>query len=348
MIWSMAAGDPAPSTPKSDRPSDPRKAGSDDSLVRAATKWMDESLIAWANDDYVKVAALAPLAVELLGKAVLWRANPALLVPLNSNAEASLFALCRTPALDSPKLRTVGLREVLERLERLLGALGVEKPKRRALTDVRNGAMHVGSPAQSRDVLVDCVTLVNQLLAELGIAAETFYGSRHRSATTLLDQKRSEVGHRVAAKMASARHRLSELEERLGAEIFQEATTRLEAEAELEREPSTLERGSIAQPCPECSSKARLYGAVDLSPEVDFDVEPVGDGQYESYVSGTWWEVSFAPRAFDCPVCQLTLIGTDQLVEAGLPASRQAIESEALGEDFDPDEFAEEYYGLPD
>lgn len=344
----MTADNPADPTTQSDRPASVRQPGSD-SLVRAATKWMDESLHAWANDDYVKVAALAPLAVELLGKAVLWRANPALLVPLNANAEASLFALCRTPALDSPKLRTIGLAEVLKRLERLLGTLGVEEAKRRTLTDVRNGAMHVGSPAQSRHVLVDCVTLTNQLIVELGISQETFYGSRRSDAATLLDAKRSEVGHRVAAKMALARHRLTELEERLGTDIFQEAADRLEAQGELDRDPNELGQvKAIEQACPECGSKAGLYGLVDVSPEVDVDVEPLGGGEYGSYISASWWEVTFAPRAFDCPVCQLTLTGIDELAEARLPTARHVIKPEALGEDFDPEAFAEELYGVHD
>lgn len=62
------------------------------SLVASAATWMREALSAWAEDQFGKVAALAPLGVEHLGKAVLWRANPVLLLPLSSDAEASLFS----------------------------------------------------------------------------------------------------------------------------------------------------------------------------------------------------------------------------------------------------------------
>jgi hypothetical protein len=50
---------------------------------------MQDALSAWTEDDYAKVATLAPLAVEQLGKAVLWNADPALLVPLSQDAEPS-------------------------------------------------------------------------------------------------------------------------------------------------------------------------------------------------------------------------------------------------------------------
>ncbi len=67
-----------------------RLVGSDQ-LVRSAAKWIREAMDAWTEDDHQKVAMLAPLAVEHLGKAVLWKKHPALLVPLEKGAEASLI-----------------------------------------------------------------------------------------------------------------------------------------------------------------------------------------------------------------------------------------------------------------
>ncbi|MBL1080355.1 hypothetical protein JK358_38775 [Nocardia sp. 2] len=79
-------------------------------LVESASGWMGEALDAWSDDDYAKVSLLAPLAVEHLGKAVLWQVNPVLVVPLSPDAEASLVKLATTPGLTDPKLRTVGLK----------------------------------------------------------------------------------------------------------------------------------------------------------------------------------------------------------------------------------------------
>lgn len=80
---------------------------------------------AWANGNYDKVALMAPLALEHLGKAVLWRCNPVLLTPLGDNAEASLMSLATAPSLGSPKLRTIGLKQVLDRVEIVIEGLAI-------------------------------------------------------------------------------------------------------------------------------------------------------------------------------------------------------------------------------
>lgn len=319
------------------------------SLIGSAARWMDEALKAWADDDYAKVAALAPLAVEHLGKAVLWRQNPVLLVPLTQDAEPSLISLATKPSLSSPKLRTVGLAALLRRLERLLGALPVDAAQRTRMVEIRNGAMHVGSPAQSRHVLLDALTLCNLMLTHLSEDAATFFGDHHASVRTLLDQKRTEVGHRIAAKRARARRHLSELEERLGEDLFTETTARLEEQAPFVLDPDDFGTGlhAVDAACPECGSKSRLFGRVDVSPEVDFDVEPLGGGQYDAVPHG-YWALTLAPQAFACSVCLLTLHGPDELAECGLPASLHEISPEDLGEDFDPQAFAEAEYGLDD
>lgn len=120
-----------------------------------------------------------PLAVEHLGKkGRRWNSNPALLVPLSQDSEASLFILIKRPDLSSPKLRTIGLKLVLGRLDTLLGGLPLDQKQRSRMVDTRNGAMHVGSAEQSRYVLIDALTLCEPLLARLGNAANWFYGSQ--------------------------------------------------------------------------------------------------------------------------------------------------------------------------
>ena len=53
----------------------------------------------WTEDDSAKVAGLAPLAVEHLGKAVLWKINPVLVVLLSQDAEQSRMSLATKPDL---------------------------------------------------------------------------------------------------------------------------------------------------------------------------------------------------------------------------------------------------------
>ena len=319
-------------------------------LLRSAANWMDEALNAWAADDYGKVAVLAPLAVEHLGKAVLWRENPVLVVPLTPDAEASLFSLATQPDLASPKLRTVGLAILLRRLAQLLGGLPIDQKRCTRIVEIRNGAMHVGSPAQSRHVLVDCLAVCGVLLERIGEDPRAFYGDHQANVLALLDEKRTEVGHRVAAKFARARRQLNELEQRLDGELFQETTGRLEASAADALDPDDFGIGlwGVDAICPECGSKGRLFGHVDVDSEIDYDTEPLGNGKYESYPVFAGWSVALSPRSFACNVCRLTLNGPEELAEGRLPASRHEIVSEDLGEDFDPEFFAESAYGIPD
>ncbi|MEU7839976.1 hypothetical protein AB0B39_03295 [Micromonospora sp. NPDC049114] len=305
---------------------------------------------AWTADDYGKVAVLAPLAVEHLGKAALWQKNPVLVVPLAPEHEASLLSLATQPDLASPKLRTIGLSIVLRRLDQLLGGgLPVEGKRRTRMVEVRNGAMHVGLPAESRNVLTDCLTVCDALLGYLGEDASAFYGDHRANVLTLLDEKRTEIGHRVAAKLARARRRLTELEERLGEEMFKETTSRLEGLAADALVGEDFGDGlwGVDAVCPECGSGGKLFGHVDGEYEVDYDVEPLGNGQYDSFIVGGW-ALQLSPQTFACNVCKLTLHGPEELAEGKLPASRHEIHLSDLSDDFDPEYFAESQYGIQD
>ncbi|MGK5442152.1 hypothetical protein ACSNN7_10070 [Micromonospora sp. URMC 105] len=310
------------------------------SLVRSAAGWMRDALNAWALDDYGKVAALAPLAVEHLGKAVLWRTNPVLVVPLSQDAEASLFSLATQPDLAYSKLRTVGLAVLLRRLEPMVN-LPIDGKQRTRMVEVRNGAMHVGLPAQSRHILQDCLAVCRVLLEHLGEEPRVFYGRDHyASVVRLLDAKRSEVGHRVAAKFARASRHLRGLSRRLDSGLFVSTVSQLEQSAADALDPSAFGSGlwGVDAKCPQCRRKGRLFGRVDVDPEVDYDVEPLGNGEYEGHPIVTGWLVELFPQAFSCNVCRLTLHGPEELIEAKLPAARHMVDVGELGEDFDPEQ----------
>lgn len=305
-------------------------------LITSSSKWMSDAFRAWAEDDYAKVAVLAPLALEHLGKAVLWRVNPVLLVPLTPDSEQSLLGLATKPDITDPRLRTIGLALLLRRLELVTSGVALlEKGKRDRVVAVRNGAMHVGSPVQSRHVLLDCLAIIRSLLEYLGEDPKSFYGENYWSACALLDEKRTEVGHKVAAKRAKARLRLTELEKRLGQDAFQALTDALEEEAGENLDPADfgMDLHGVDRSCPECGLLGRLFGRVDAESEPDWDV---GDFR-ESYIAGIMWKVTLYPHAFACNVCHLTLNGAEELAECAFPTAAESIELEELGEDFDPD-----------
>jgi hypothetical protein len=127
----------------------------------------------------------------------------------------------------------------LGRLETLLGGLPIDGKQRTRMVDTRNGAMHIGSAEQSRFVLIDALTLCVPLLAQLGKAADWFYGDDKANADGLVQEKRTETGHQVAAKRAKARMLLKRLKDELDTNEFEELTSSREGGAEYERSART-------------------------------------------------------------------------------------------------------------
>ena len=86
------------------------------------------------------------MAVELLGKAALWRTNPLLvLAPEVVKDSASIVKLASGPDLRAPRMKTIYLAEVLKRIAILLSGLPLDQAQQDRLCDVRNG----GRPCRS-------------------------------------------------------------------------------------------------------------------------------------------------------------------------------------------------------
>ncbi len=306
---------------------------------------MSTALDAWTDDDYAKVAALAPLAVEHLGKAVLWQTNPVLLLPLQSGAEPALLALATEPRIADPKLRTIGLGILLTRLRSLLGSLPINENRCKRVADVRNGAMHVGTTTEAVKVLTDCLTLCDAFLDVLKQEADQFYGDRHHpNVLKLVDESRSDLQRSIDARRARARRRLADLKNELdNDELYTAILKQRDSEAETAARPRGIGFEAIWAECPECGHEGRLYGEITLDQEIDYDVEPLGGGRYHSFPVGTNWIVQFDPRGFDCNVCRLELEGTEELEICGLEADRREVQPDELGSEFDPDLMAEAY-----
>lgn len=301
---------------------------------------MRDALTAWAEDDFPKVATLAPLAVEHLGKAVLWNESPALLVPLSQDAEASLFILVERPDLDAPRLRTIGLKLVLSRVEMLLGGLPIDAKQRTRMVDTRNGAVHVGSAAQSRYVLIDALSLCTVLLARLHTGPDSFYGDHKSNAEGLLQENRTEVEHQVAAKRARARMLLNRLEQELTPDEFTEVIDSRASAAEYDIDPSHFgiheNVYSIGHPCPECRSVGRLIGDVDVTHEVEVEYEQIAEEDFAVHKGAEHYFIDLIPSAFACNVCKLTLHGQQEMAACSLPCTRMDVQDYQLGPHFDP------------
>lgn len=308
-----------------------------DALVASASRWMGRALTGWADDDPETVGLLAPIAVEHLGKAALWARNPALLVPLANNAESSLHILAGSPSITHPKLRTIGLAVLLDRLERCMDAFPLSNQEKKFLADTRNGAVHVAAKAQSTQIICEALRMCAALVEDLGLEPHSFFGDQHDNVLGILDEQQSEIAARVLVKKARAQKRMAELEDKLDGAVFAELTARLEATAR-EAFDSWITEADIDHPCPVCGSQGRLGGFLDVVGDVDWDVEKVGD-TYESYPVG-FWELHFTPMGFGCNVCRLELDRHDELASAGLPSRVYALDRNALDDDFDIDDYA--------
>lgn len=323
-------------------------------LFSAAASRISESLTAWVDGDFDRAAASAPTAVELIAKATLWQVHPTLLVPLDTKQEAALVALATEPSLDSPSLRTIGLRVALGRLTRVYGDLPVPGKRQDRLIDCRNGSLHVGTLPRTgensaevltRQVLADSLTLCNFLLGHLGNEMQDLYGDKRALVDGLLKEQGSEVEHRVARLLAQAEEKVARWRTHVDDEaIWETSAEELEAAAPDAYSPELFghEMGGIEQECPACGFKGRLLGRVDVEGDVDFDYS---DG--ESVPFG-YWRITFYPRAFGCNVCKLTLHDAAELVAGYVPATEREVKEADLGEDFSASEWAEALYGLRD
>lgn len=312
---------------------------------------MREALAAWVDEDFDRAASSAPMALELAAKAALWANNPTLLAPLDVKHEAVLVTLATDPNLDSPSLRTIGLRVALGRLTRVLGDLPVTGRRQDRLVSCRDGSLHVGTLPRSgeqsaevvaRQVLADSLTLCNFLLPHAGLNSAEFYGDRLELANGLLEAQRGEVEHRVARRQAQAEDVLERLRTHMdNDEAWERAAADLEAGAAEAYPPEDFgaETGGIDHACPVCGWNGRLLGRVD----VDGDVEVQGgaDG-LEIY---SYWILTFFPRVFACNVCKLTLRGVEELEVAKLPTDGREVQESELGDDFDITAFTEDLYG---
>lgn len=263
-------------------------------------------------------------------------------MPLTRDAEQALFALATKPDLDDPRLKTIGLTGVLERLDRLLQGLPIDSAARKRMVSVRNGAMHVGTSAVSRQVLLDSLALCRTILEVIDHDPARFYGDHQRSFIALLDAKRTEIGHRVAAKRAKAARDLSELESRLG-HRFDQWVDDKEMEAEdLSPRDFGPDLWGVEQDCPECNHRGRLFGQVEVQPQIA-ENPPIDERTPpDVYIAG--WTIEMFPEAFECCVCQLVLHNREELAETDLPAGRLAVSTDDLGYDFDPASYSETRY----
>lgn len=327
----MTTEETQPHSPKYDPRADSRAH-----LIDSAQRSTHDALEGWNDDNQMRVA-LAPMAVEFLGKAVLWSKNPVLVAPENN--ESALLKLANDqPDIRAKGIRTIGLKSVLRRVGEVTGALSVPQSRLDRMADVRNGAVHVGSGEESRLVLLDCLAVIDEFLARLELEQREFYGSYAELVTELLDTQKSEIARRVSLKRVKARQRLNRYEEEHGLPAFERWRQGLEDERWAKFDFRPYGENAAEIDCPECGSIGLLVGELDGSIEVDWDVERDEEGGWRG-IPMPYLQMTMRPYSFECNVCKLNLSDVEELTEVDLPAAQYEVEIESLHPDFDPEDY---------
>lgn len=325
-------------------------AGADD-LIRAASAWAQDALSALHDEADHRAAVAGPMAVELLGKAALWRTNPLLvLAPELLKDPASVVKIASHPDLRGPRMRTIYLAEVLKRIAILLSGLPLDQTQQDRLCDVRNGGAHAGLPSSSRQVVEDSLSVVDVLIVHLGVDADAFYGDLSGTAAALRASYRNAIeAHVQLESVMGAWVALQKLKKSLGDEDFEDLCRRRQAATDDDLDPEHFGSGFFrtAYQCPACSEEGRLFGWVEVDDRVDYDHEKIGPGEYEP-IPYVYWVPSLIPDAFACNVCKLVLRSAAELAAADLPDTGFEVSEDALGPDFDAAEVASAASGWRD
>lgn len=309
----------------------PPRASWEQPFVASARKWIAEALEGWAEADYAKVITLAPIAVEHLGKAALWKRNPVLLAILDRASQESFLSLATEPALDNEGLRTIGLNDVLARVPSVYKSrLPISKERKTRLIEARGGAIHAGQfpPKKAQHVLTDALTLCVWLGGMLGLNTGVLFGVNSPTAERLLDERRTERQRQVDQRLAAARARFFKFAQSIGPDLKHDTIAQKEA-LTWDAVPRLINYESIGtmRQCPGCNQKGVLLGDLELDPQVDVESTPDG------LIYNAGFRYYLMPDSFYCNVCALVLQDSEELEVVGLPSERFELTGDELTEE---------------
>jgi hypothetical protein len=323
-----------PATPATPGPGVPRPPHTPSGFIEASRRFARAAAEGYSPGDAPFFFLHAGAAVELLLKAALCAASPALLIDGRQGNDDSLIRLVgympsrrQTAAGDASRHAerppyTIGLAKAIDRYELLYGrgALGASQEEFDLLKAARDLAAHgAGSREVSEDmhrVLVTLATVVEAVLPHVRVLPGDFWGDHAGLIARAMEEQRDKVVARARTLISAAKQRF----ETKYAGIPEEALDRLMVESFWLSNPQLPEDWDRV--CPACGAR----GVSRVRPEIMRQaVSPYA-------VAG------FKAIDFRCPICNLTL-ESEELVDA--TADFEAWE-EAY-EDVDVDLFAEEF-----
>ena len=275
---------------------------SSSAFYESARDFAQRALQAHHAREFRRVALEAGTALEHLAKACLSRRSPALLVELRRGEGnfGSLLRLLEIPGgARLPEVRTVSLRDALDRVQRFVKS-DVPAKDLAALVDMRDGTVHAALSDEVEELLlVAFVRHADALVADLGEHRDNFWATYRPLVDALLKDASDKVAHHVEVMIEAAR---ASFNRRYGDEPHEvlEVVRRV---AELQ----TVEYNELESACPACESEGVKIGYY----HIEWDDED--EGQVPRLGGRVW----FVPEAFVCRVCGLRLDSRPELVAAG-------------------------------
>jgi hypothetical protein len=305
-----------PGTPATPGPGAPRPPYTPSGFIEASRQFAHAAAEGYSPRDAPFFFLHAGAAVELLLKAALCAASPALLIDWRQRNDDSLIRLVGYVPLgrqavggdapghaDRPPY-TIGLAKAMDRYELLYGhgALGASQDEFDLLKAARDLAAHgAGSREVTEDmhrVLVTLATAVEAVLPHVGVSSGDFWGDHAGLIDHAMEKQRDKVVSRARTLISAARQRF---EARYGGIPIENLET-FRTETVWQSNPRPDE---WARTCPACGSQGISRIRPEIRPQA---VSPSGP---------TRGVAGYKAIDFRCPICNLVL-ESEELVNAAV------------------------------
>lgn len=274
-----------------------------DRLSRSAQSYARSALIhITSDDDRVRGAIDAGVAVEHMAKALLATLSPALIADRNADLDTMLhltgfgqFAKC------SPhEIKTIGAHEACLRCARIVPGFTYTHQADQALFIARNGGAHlaIATDDVARESARIMVRLLEPLIKRMDLDRAKFWGDRASVADTLLDEKASQISAALEMKLAAAKSRLEARLAGLGESERELVLKALSTHPYYTKDEEPYE-------CPACGQTGVVSCELKDSGQPEFEYEQVDDEDFiyhGGYIDQTAYGVTF-----NCDACGLDL-----------------------------------------
>lgn len=284
-----------------------------------------------SDDDRVRGAIDAGVAVEHMAKALLATLSPALLADRNADLDTMLHltGLGQLAKCSPHEVKTISAHEACLRCARIVPEFTYTHQADQALFAARNGGAHMALTTDevARESARIMVRLLEPLIKGLDLDRGKFWGAMESVADTLLDETASQISAAVEMKVAAAKARLEARLAGLGASERELVLKALSAHPFYTKDEQLYA-------CPACGQAGVVVCELHDVGQPEFEHEQV---DYDDFIyHGGHIDQMASAVNFDCDTCGLEL-NYDEMTAADM-----LTEFEREPRDCEPWEFEDE------